>query len=96
MSMEEMIEVLEDPDRMLEWRGTPADPELREQVREWGFGIFSRWETDRQVDYLLAVGAEEAADILSMALEADKDYLLSLLPATFRADIGTLITVSTV
>ncbi len=91
MSVEEMIEVLDDPDRRLGWKGTPAGPELEEQAKEWAFGIFARWETERQVSHLLAVGAEEAADILSMAMESDKESLLSLLPQDFRARLEALL-----
>ena len=91
MSVEEMIEVLDDPDQRLGWRGSKAGPELEEQAREWAFGIFAGWETDRQVSHLLAVGVEEAADILGMASDSDKVYLLSLLPENSRIAVEGLL-----
>lgn len=91
MSIEEMIAVLDDPDRKLGWRGTHAGPELEEQAREWAFGIFARWDLDRQVEHLLSVGVEEASAILSMAMESDKRSLLSLLPLEFRAKVAALL-----
>ena len=39
MSIEQMIAVLDDPDQMLGWKGTPAGPELAEKAREWAFVI---------------------------------------------------------
>ena len=91
MSIEEMIAILDDPDQKLGWKGTPAGPELEEQAREWAFGIFARWDSDRQVSHLLEVGVEEAAEILSMAIESDKQSLLSLLPQDFRAGVEALL-----
>lgn len=91
MSIEEMIEVLDDPDQRLGWRGSTAGPEMEEQAREWAFGIFARWETDRQVSHLLAVGEEEAADILARTRDSDKEHLLSLLPKSFRAGVEDLL-----
>lgn len=93
MSVDEMIEVLNDPGRKLGWKGTPAGPEAEEQVREWAFGIFAGWETEHQVSHLLEVGAEEATDILNMATESDKAKLLSLLPPDFRVRVETLLPV---
>lgn len=86
-----MIEVLDDPDKRLGWRGIIAGPEMQEQMREWALGIFARWETDRQVRHLLAVGVEEAADILGMTRDSDKEHLLSLLPQSFRARVEDLL-----
>lgn len=83
MSTEEMIEVLNDPDRRLGWRGTPAGPQWEEKAREWAFGIFASWNTERQLKHLLDVGVDEATDILSMATESDGDDLLSLFPREF-------------
>ena len=87
MSIEEMIAVLDDPDRKLGWKGTDAGPELEEQAREWAFGIFARWDPDRQVRHLLSVGVEEASAVLGMATESDKRSLLSLLPPDVRARV---------
>lgn len=93
MSVDEMIAVLNDPDRKLGWKGAPAGLETEEQVREWAFGLFAGWETEHQVSHLLKVGAEEAADILSMATESDKVKLLSLVPPDFRVRVETLLPV---
>ncbi len=93
MSVDEMIEVLNDPGRKLGWKGAPAGPETKEQVREWAFGLFAGWETEHQVSHLLEVGAEEAADILSMATKSDKATLLSLLPPDFRVRVETRLPV---
>lgn len=93
MSVDEMIEVLSDPGRKLGWKGVPAGPETEERVQEWAFGLFAGWETDHQVSHLLEVGAEEAADILSMATKSDKANLLSLLPLDFRVRVETLLPV---
>lgn len=87
MSVDEMIEVLNDPGQKLGWKGVPAGPETEEQVREWAFGLFAGWETEHQVSHLLEVGPEEAADILSMATKSDRDTLFSLLPPDFRARV---------
>ena len=91
MSLEEMIATLNDPDRKLGWKGIQAGPELEEQAREWAFGIFARWDPDRQVRHLLSVGVEEASAILSMAMESDKRSLLSLLHPEFRARVEAAI-----
>ncbi|MDE0230696.1 MAG: hypothetical protein OXN93_00280 [bacterium] len=93
MSVDEMIAVLNDPGQKLGWKGAPAGLETEEQVREWAFGLFAGWETEHQVSHLLEVGAEEAADILSMAAESDKAKLLSLLPPDFRVRVETLLPV---
>ena len=87
MSIEKIIAVLDEPDRKLGWRGTDAGPELEEQAREWAFGIFARWDPDRQVRHLLSVGDEEASAILGMATESDKRSLMSLLPPDFGARV---------
>ena len=94
MSIDEMVAILDDPHQRLGWKGTPAGPELEEQVREWAFGIFARWETDRQVSHLLEVGMEEAADILTMAVGPDKESLLSRLPPEVRSGIEALLPVA--
>lgn len=88
-----MIAILDDPDRTLEWNGTPAGPDAEIQVREWAFGIFARWGTNRQIKDLVDVGAEEAADILGMASEEDKQSLLSGLPIDFRSRVQALLPV---
>ena len=87
-----MIRVLDDPERKLGWEGTPAGPEMDEQMDEWAYGIFARWETKRQVRHLLAVGVAEAADILTLGTRADRELLLPLLPHDFRVALEALLT----
>ena len=91
MSIEEMIEILDDPNRKLGWNGQPVGPEWEGKPREWAFGLFARWDTERQVRHLINIGPEGAADLLSMADERDLEDFLPHLPEDFRNQVEALL-----
>ena len=91
--MEEMIEALDDSNRRLGWEGQPVSPEWEGKSREWAFGLFARWDIERQVRHLINIGPEGASDLLSMADERDLEAFLPHLPEAIRDQVEALLPV---